>query len=151
MIRIVALMLTLLCAMFCAQRAIAVDVLPFKNHAEELRFQHLTKQLRCLVCQNESLADSGADLAKQLRGQVFQMMQDGKSDDEIKHYLVSRYNDYVLYDPPVKPATWLLWFGPLLIFGVGAIVVFSVVRRRRRGMTAVAEISVQPSDNEDDW
>ncbi|MGA9423207.1 MAG: cytochrome c-type biogenesis protein [Rhodanobacteraceae bacterium] len=147
----VALVLAVLCVSLCAQQAIAVDVLPFKNHAEELRFQHLTKQLRCLVCQNESLADSGADLAKQLRGQIFQMMQDGKSDDEIKRYLVSRYNDYVLYDPPVKPATWLLWFGPLLIFGIGAIVVLGVVRRRRRGMTAVAEAAVQPSDNGDDW
>jgi len=127
-----------------ALRAFAIDPLPFKDRAEEVRFQNLTKELRCLVCQNQSLADSEAQLAGELRRQVFEMMQSGKSDAEIKQYLVARYNDFVLYDPPMKPGTWLLWLGPgaLLIVGVG--VLLNVLRKRAR--QAVADI-----DPEEDW
>ena len=78
----------------------AIQPLPFKNHAEKVRFQHLTSQLRCLVCQNETIADSNADLARDLRLDVFQQMQQGRSDKQIKQYLVARYSDFVLYDPP---------------------------------------------------
>lgn len=125
----------------------AIEPLPFKNHAEEVRFQHLTKQLRCLVCQNENLADSNADLARDLRLEVFQLMQQGKTDDQIKQYLVDRYSDFVLYDPPLKPETWLLWFGPLLILIGGAAAVGIAIRKRNRGdMSADA-----PIDNGDDW
>jgi len=127
-----------------ALRAFAIDPLPFKDRAEEVRFQNLTKELRCLVCQNQSLADSEAQLAGELRRQVFEMMQSGKSDEEIKQYLVARYNDFVLYDPPMKPGTWLLWLGPgaLLIVGVG--VLLNVLRKRAR--QAIADI-----DPEEDW
>ncbi|HET6546609.1 MAG TPA: cytochrome c-type biogenesis protein [Rhodanobacteraceae bacterium] len=131
--------------------ASAIDALPFRSHAEELRFQALTRQLRCLVCQNESLADSGADLAKDLRAEVFEQMQAGKSDEEIEQYLTARYGDFVLYDPPVKPATWLLWFGPLLVFGAGAMAVAGVVRRRQRAMGSPGIAAHTPADNEDDW
>jgi cytochrome c-type biogenesis protein CcmH len=126
-----------------AGQTFAIDPLPFKDRAEEQRFQHLAKQLRCLVCQNQDLADSEADLAGDLRRQVFQMMRDGKSDAEIKTYLVSRYNDFVLYDPPVKAGTWLLWFGPgvLVLAGAGALV--SILRKRTR---QAAEI-----ETEEDW
>jgi cytochrome c-type biogenesis protein CcmH len=113
-----------------APSAYAIDPLPFKDRAEEVRFQNLTRQLRCLVCQNQDLADSDADLAKDLRKQVFEMMQSGKSDAQIKEYLVARYNDFVLYDPPLKPGTWLLWFLPLVLLIVGAFVVARVLRRR---------------------
>src|SRR5512141_2244936 len=99
-----------------------------------MRFQHLAKQLRCLVCQNQDLADSDADLAKDLRKQVFDMMRAGKSDDEIKQYLGSRYNDFVLYDPPLKPGTWLLWFLPFALVAVGAVVLARIVRQRARAM-----------------
>jgi cytochrome c-type biogenesis protein CcmH len=112
--------------------ALAIDPLPFKDRAEEQRFQHLAKELRCLVCQNQNLADSDADLAKDLREQVFTMMQSGKSDDEIKSYLVSRYNDFVLYDPPVKPGTWLLWFTPGVLVLIGAGVLINILRKRAR-------------------
>ena len=125
------------CQFVCASRvatfapvAYAIDPLPFKDRAEEVRFQNLTKQLRCLVCQNQDLADSDADLAKDLRKQVFDMMQSGKSDDEIKQYLVARYNDFVLYDPPLKPGTWLLWFAPFALVLIGACVVARILRRR---------------------
>ncbi|TAL87370.1 MAG: cytochrome c-type biogenesis protein CcmH [Rhodanobacter sp.] len=126
----------------------AIEPLPFKNHAEEVRFQHLTGQLRCLVCQNESLADSNAELARDLRLDVFQQMQHGKSDAQIKQYLVARYSDFVLYDPPLKPDTWLLWFGPLLILFGGAVVVAIAIRKRNRDGVSVA---APPTDNGDDW
>lgn len=132
----------------------AIDPLPFKDHAEEVRFQHLTRQLRCLVCQNENLADSNADLARDLRHEVFDLMQQGKSDDEIKQYLVDRYSDFVLYDPPVQANTLLLWFGPLLILLAGATVVVLTVRRRARaGVDRAATVPADraPPDEGDDW
>ena len=126
----------------------AIDPLPFKDRAEEVRFQHLARQLRCLVCQNQGLADSDADLAKDLRKQVFDMMRAGKSDDEIKQYLVARYNDFVLYDPPLKPGTWLLWFLPLALVLIGAAVLWRILRQRTRQAAAAA---VTPADSGDDW
>jgi cytochrome c-type biogenesis protein CcmH len=129
----------------------AIEPLPFANHAQELRFQHLTHQLRCPMCQNETLADSNAPIARDLRNQIFQMMQQGKSDDEIKQYLVARYSDFVLYDPPLTRNTWLLWFGPLLILLGGAGVVLVAIRKRVR-MPANGSSGPRPSiDNGDDW
>ncbi|WP_266181609.1 cytochrome c-type biogenesis protein [Dyella humicola] len=128
----------------------AIDPLPFKNHAEEVRFQNLTRELRCLVCQNENLADSNADLARDLRHEVFDLMQSGKSDDEIKQYLVDRYSDFVLYDPPVQSSTLLLWFGPLAILLAGAVVVVVTVRRRSR-VAPVATMDDKSTDEGDDW
>jgi cytochrome c-type biogenesis protein CcmH len=121
--------------------AYAIDPLPFKDRAEEVRFQHLTRQLRCLVCQNQDLADSEADLAKDLRRQVFQMMQSGKTDDEIKQYLVSRYNIFVLYDPPLQAGTWLLWFGPFVFLALGGFIVVRILRKRNRSAIAPTETS----------
>lgn len=140
--------ITLLAA-FGTHRAYAIDPLEFKDRAEEVRFQHLTKQLRCLVCQNQDLADSEADLAKELRQQVFTMMQSGKSDDEIKQYLVARYNDFVLYDPPLKPGTWLLWFAPFALVLAGALVVLGILRRRARLPPAAIELA--EINSEEDW
>ncbi len=124
--RLVASALALLLPM----AALAIDALPFRDRAEEQRFQHLARQLRCLVCQNESLADSSADLARDLRQEVFEQMRQGKSDDEIKRYLTDRYSDFVLYNPPLRGGTALLWFGPLLVLLIGAGVVVRIVRRR---------------------
>ena len=124
----------------------AIDPLPFRDHAEELRFQHLTGELRCLVCQDENLADSNANFARDLRHKVFELMQQGKSDAEIKQYLVDRYSDFVLYDPPVNHRTWLLWFGPLLILIAGGVVVVNTIRKRSHAGTPAA-----PTDNGDDW
>jgi cytochrome c-type biogenesis protein CcmH len=142
--------------------AYAIDPLPFKDRAEEVRFQNLTKQLRCLVCQNQDLADSDAALAGDLRKQVFDMMQAGKSDAEIKQYLVDRYNDFVLYDPPVKPGTWLLWFTPLALVLIGAFVLVRIVRARARQAVALeagantgaspgAKVKTAPHSEDDDW
>ncbi len=138
-------------AFFAASLATAaIDPLPFKDHAQELRFQALTKQLRCVVCQNESLSDSGAPLAADLRRDVFQQMQAGKTDAEIKTWLTLRYSDYVLYDPPLRNGTWLLWFGPLLILLAGGTVVAINVRRRAKAAHAGTPARPQ-SDIEDDW
>src|SRR5512143_2969125 len=98
----------------------------------EKRMIGLAEKLRCLVCQNESLASSHAELAEDLRREVREQMRQGKNDQEIIDYLVARYGDFVLYDPPMKSYTLLLWFGPfgLLLIGVG--VLFYQLRKRRR-------------------
>src|SRR6266511_1820005 len=85
----------------------------------ERRMKALTQQLRCLVCQNETLADSQADLAEDLRRQIREQMKAGKSDQEILAFLTDRYGDFVLYNPPVKPATYALWFGPFILLAAG--------------------------------
>lgn len=126
----------------------AIEPMPFGNHAQELRFQHLTQQLRCPMCQNETLADSNAPIARDLRNQIFKMMQQGKSDDEIKQYLVARYSGFVLYDPPLTAGTWLLWFGPLLILLGGAGVVLMAIRKRHHSVDATTEAQ---TGNGDDW
>lgn len=129
----------------------AVDPLPFKDRAEEVRFQNLTKQLRCVVCQNESLNDSSAPLAADLRRDVFEQMRSGKSDAQIKDWLTARYSDFVLYDPPLRIGTGLLWFGPLLALLVGGAFVFFTVRRRARTKTGTVPGVRPDSDTEDDW
>ena len=98
----------------------------------EARMTKLAEELRCLVCQNESLAGSRADLAQDLRREVRQKMREGLTDAQIKTYLTDRYGDFVLYRPPVKSTTWLLWFGPFLLLagGVGGLVYF--LKRRRK-------------------
>ena len=98
----------------------------------EKRMVALASNLRCLVCQNESLASSHAELAEDLRREVREQIRAGKSDKEITDYLVSRYGDFVLYDPPVKSYTVLLWFGPFALLLCGAGVLFYQLRRRRK-------------------
>ena len=137
---------------FVAVGAHAIDPLPFKDRVEEVRFQKLTRQLRCLVCQNQDLADSDAPLAGDLRRQVFEMMRAGKSDAEIKDYLVARYNDFVLYDPPLKPGTWLLWFTPLALVLIGAFVLARIVRARARQALAAPSLAAsQTPSGDEDW
>ncbi|EQD60517.1 Cytochrome C biogenesis protein CcmH, partial [mine drainage metagenome] len=118
--------------------ATAIDALPFKNTAQEVRFQNLTRQLRCLVCQNEDLADSNAKLAQDLRLVIFQQMQAGRSDAQIKQWLVDRYSDYVLYKPPLKPSNYALWFGPFVLLLLGALGVWVYLRRRAQPQIASA-------------
>jgi len=129
-----------------ASPALAIDPLPFKNDAQRERFQHLTSQLRCMVCQNESLDASNADLAKDLRHQIFEMMQQGKTDQQIKQYLVARYSDFVLYDPPLKASTVALWFAPPALVLAGGIVVFVLLRKRAKPAAQIAT-----NEAGDDW
>jgi cytochrome c-type biogenesis protein CcmH len=104
-----------------------------RDAALEARLKTLSEELRCLVCQNQTLADSTAPLAEDLRREVRELAQQGKSDAEIKEYLTARYGDFVLYKPPVKPTTWILWFGPFAFLLGGGLLWFVVLRRRRRG------------------
>ena len=109
--------------------------------ALEERARELSKQLRCLVCQNQSIDDSDADLARDLRRIVREQLVVGKSDAEIIDYLRARYGDFVLLKPPVKPATWGLWFGPALVLVIAAAGVVVYVRRRRRTEAASPPLS----------
>lgn len=97
----------------------------------EARVMNLSKELRCLVCQNETLADSRADLANDLRAQIREQMKAGKSDKEIIAYLTDRYGKFILYNPPVDPTTYLLWFGPFVLLLAGLLVLFRYLKQRR--------------------
>lgn len=104
--------------------------LQYRSAAEEARFHALTAELRCVQCQNQSLADSNAQIAQDLRREVLALMHEGRSDAQIRQFLVARYGEFVLYRPQVESRTWLLWFGPLLVLLLGGTAVALVVRRR---------------------
>ncbi|MFZ4471249.1 MAG: cytochrome c-type biogenesis protein [Limnohabitans sp.] len=97
----------------------------------EARLVHISQELRCMVCQNESLSSSRAELADDLRREVRDLIRANKSDQEIKDFLVSRYGDFVLYRPEVKPLTWVLWFGPFVVLLMAAIFLLAYLRQRR--------------------
>jgi cytochrome c-type biogenesis protein CcmH len=110
----------------------AQEAKPMADDPElEKRVLKLSQELRCLVCQNETLADSRADLAVDLRNQVREQMRAGKTDQEIVAFLTQRYGDFVLYKPPVKPTTYLLWFGPFLLLLGGLAFLYRYLRQRR--------------------
>ena len=96
----------------------------------EIRVKTLSQQLRCLVCQNETLADSQAELALDLRNRIRAQMRDGKTDREIIDFLTHRYGDFILYRPPLKPITYMLWFGPFLMLGIGLFALYRLVSPR---------------------
>ena len=122
------------------------QAIEYRNDAEEQRFRALTEELRCVMCQNQSLADSNAPIAHDLRLEIIRLMREGKSDAEIKQYLVERYTDFVLYKPEVKPMTWLLWFGPGLLVLGGGLVIAVIVRRRSREAAAAP-----PANDSQEW
>lgn len=107
-----------------------IDVYNFDNDAQEQAFRELTKELRCPKCQNQDIADSNAGLAKDLRDKTYQMVRAGKSKEEVVDYMVARYGNFILYDPPLMASTLILWVGPFAVILIGALV---VVRRSRRG------------------
>lgn len=102
----------------------------------EQRLVNLAEDLRCLVCQNESLAGSHAELAEDLRREIRGQMKVGKNDKEVIEYLTTRYGDFVLYRPPFKPVTYILWLGPLLFLGIGGGAWYMTLRRRRAAQAA---------------
>ena len=119
------------CALLSCQ-AFAGEAVPnAEDPVIEQRMNKLAEDLRCLVCQNESLAGSRADLAADLRREIREQMHAGKSDKEVVAYLTHRYGDFVLYKPPFKPVTFLLWLGPALFLAVGGVIWFFTLRRRR--------------------
>jgi len=103
----------------------------------------LEEELRCLVCQNQTIADSHAGLAADLRREVREQLAQGKSEQEVLDFMVQRYGDFVLYRPPVKSTTWLLWFGPLLLLLAGAVLLVSRLRSARRETPAPSEEELQ--------
>ena len=115
------LMMLSLVAFAQSQPITSAQPIQFRDGAEEQRFRSLTEELRCVMCQNQSLADSNALIAQDLRHEILRMMREGKSNEQIKQFLVARYSDFVLYKPQVKPMTWLLWFGPGLLLVGGVI------------------------------
>lgn len=133
----------LLCAAlpFAIQAQLRSDPTPlhYRDTAEAIRFHTLTAELRCVQCPNQSLADSQAPIAQDLRHQVLSLMHQGYSDAQIKQFLVDRYGLFVLYHPPLQYTTLALWFGPLLLLLIGVTVVAGVIRRYRA--------SPSPSDN----
>ena len=132
-----------LCLAFAAAAQPVGDPSPlqYRDRAEEVRFHALTAELRCVQCQNQSLADSNAQIAHDLRREVLKLMHEGRSDSEIKQFLVDRYGEFVLYRPQLEASTALLWFGPGLLLLVGAVLLMVYVRRRGRAV---------PVDNNDD-
>ncbi|MGH8462310.1 MAG: cytochrome c-type biogenesis protein [Stenotrophobium sp.] len=106
------------------------------NYAQEMRYQTLTSELRCLVCQNEAIADSTAALANDMREQVRSQIIAGRTDAQILKYLTDRYGDFVLYKPPFKPVTFLLWLGPLLLVAIALILALGFIRRSRQRSAA---------------
>ena len=123
------LTLTLSVSVF-AQQTQVQEPLVFENQQQQDRFDQLTKELRCLVCQNQNLADSDAQLAHDLRREVHELLQTGRSDEEIKQFLVDRYGDFVLYRPPVQKNTYLLWLAPLVLLLIGAWILRTSIRKR---------------------
>ena len=115
-----------------AHAQVGTDVAPlqFNDAAEERRFRALVSELRCVMCQNQSLSDSNAQIAHDLRREVLDLMRAGKSDAEVKDFLVARYGEFVLYRPMMTGKTWLLWLGPALLLLVGGVVIARIVRKR---------------------
>lgn len=126
-----ALLLSLL-----ASAASAADPLVFNDPAMEIRYNDLTAELRCAVCQNQSLADSDAELAQDLRKEIYDMMMAGQDNEQIKTFMVDRYGDFVLYRPAMEGNTLLLWLMPGILLFIGAIAVFFTVRNRKHQLTA---------------
>lgn len=128
--------------LFCNAVFAVVEYHAFEQPEQEQAYQSLINELRCLVCQNNNIADSNADLAKDLRNQVYQMIQQGQSKQQIIDFMTQRYGDFVLYRPAFNLKTGLLWLGPALFLLLGLIVAFLAIRRRR-SMAGVEAISAE--------
>ncbi|AGA90145.1 uncharacterized protein involved in biosynthesis of c-type cytochromes [Thioflavicoccus mobilis 8321] len=135
-----ALLAGLLFAASCG--AFTLEQYTFEDPARQSEFRDLIGEIRCLVCQNESLADSQAGLAQDLRNEIYRMMQEGRPRDEVVDYLISRYGDFVLYDPPFKLSTLPLWLGPILIAVIGVL----ILRRTIAGKRPLADEALSPEE-----
>ena len=146
-----ALLLSCTSSLAFAMQSQADAPVAFQNAAEEAHFHALTSTLRCVMCQNESLADSQAPIAHDLRREILELMRQGKSDAQIREFLVARYGEFVLYKPRIEPATWLLWFGPLALFVIGGVTVAFIVHRRAMRLDAQAKPPESPIESSEDW
>ncbi len=125
-----ALLLALLCWTLAAGAPAADAPADFADPTLAARYDKLLEELRCMVCQNQTLKDSHAELAQDLRDEVKRLLEKGDSDAAIRDYLVARYGDFVLYSPPLKESTWLLWLGPFVLLALAVMVVVMMSRRR---------------------
>ena len=131
--RFVVMMAGILLSIFTNLAWSGIEVRNFDNKDQEVLYNQLMFELRCLVCQNENLAASNADLAKDLRDEVYEMITEKNlGEKEVKAFLIARYGDFVLYKPPVKKSTWLLWFGPFIMLFIGFIILFAVIRSNKK-------------------
>lgn len=135
----------LLLALCVTQLISAMEPVDYQSPAEAQRHRALSAELRCVMCQNQSIADSNAPIARDLRMEVLRLMREGKDDAQIKAYLVARYSEFVLYEPPLRGGNWLLWAGPFVLLASGGLAVFFVIRRKR------ADIKVAPENNREEW
>jgi cytochrome c-type biogenesis protein CcmH len=108
----------------------AIETAQFDDPDKEARYKQLIAELRCLVCQNQNLADSNAELAQDMRRKTYDLVQGGASSEDVVDYMVKRYGDFVLYRPPLRSATLLLWVGPFVILGGGIVILVVIIRRR---------------------
>ncbi len=129
--------------------AAPIETFKFDSPKTEKVFHKLSEELRCLVCQNQNIAESNADLAKDLRLEIYTMLSNGKSEDEVIGFMVDRYGDYVLYRPPVKPLTWMLWFGPAIVFVISLIFVVRFLKRqsKRKQVESLSEEEIERIKN----
>jgi cytochrome c-type biogenesis protein CcmH len=154
-----AFVLVLIC--LCSASALTAATLAeyeFNDPSKENDFRAIIEEMRCLVCQNESLVGSNADLAVDLRNEIYDMMQAGQSKDDVIDFMVARYGDFVLYSPPVKPSTYPIWFGPLVLFLLGAYVMMRALKKKRQSQETTLSAEEQqrlqsllnlPSDTKD--
>jgi cytochrome c-type biogenesis protein CcmH len=116
-------------------------VLEFSRPEYKERYYHLVEQFRCLVCQNQTIAESNAELAVDLRNRVHEMVEQGQSDDDIVNFMAERYGNFVLYNPPLKPSTMLLWFAPFIAIGIGSVALVLFIMRRNKDTVSVTDVS----------
>lgn len=126
----------------------AVDTFEFSSEQERDRFYAIGSELRCPKCQNQNIADSDAPIASDLRHEVFRLLEDGRSDEEIVDYMVARYGDFVRYKPALNRDTLVLWFGPLFFLLVGMLAVVLLVRRRQRAVSELPDTGLSPQEQQ---
>ena len=124
----------------------AVDTFEFRSEQERDRFYAIGSELRCPKCQNQNIADSDAPIAADLRQEVFRLLEDGRSDDEIVDYMVARYGEFVRYKPALNRDTAVLWFGPLAFLLVGVLALVLLVRRRQRAVNESSDAGLSPQE-----
>lgn len=134
-------------SLFLQQGLASVNLYEFSNAVDEKRFQSLTRELRCPKCQNQNIADSDAPLAQDMRDLTYDMIVDGQADAQIISFMVDRYGDFVMYNPPVKPVTWLLWFAPFVLLVLILAIVF-LFKGRKREPVKVEAASLTAEDQQ---
>jgi len=135
--------LAILVLLVCSLARAGIEEREFSGPEEQARYLRFTAELRCPKCQNQNLADSNAPIAADLREQLYRLLREGRSDEEIVDFMVQRYGEYVLYKPRIEPRTWLLWGGPFILLATGVVVASTLVWRGRKRALAVPGLNAQ--------